>query len=214
MAGLTFQVRKASAVPFAASPMLALELAIRAAGPAEIRAVALRCQVWIEAQRRRYTAEEQGALREIFGEPGLWERSLRPLLWTHASVMVPAFAGETVVDLPLACSFDFTVASARYLCALAGGEAPILLAFSGTIFHAADTGAIAISPVPWTEEVRAAIPASVFREMHEHYYPGGAPLILRKDVFERLYRHRMRKGFASWDQAIESLLPPDDGGQR
>ncbi len=46
------------------------------------------------------------------------------------------FDATTEVDLPITCTYDFEVAAAKYLHGLDGGEIPILLLFSGTIFRA------------------------------------------------------------------------------
>jgi hypothetical protein len=64
-----------------------------------------------------------------------------------------------------------------------------------------------VAQVPWTAEARFGLPMAVWRATIDHYYPGCAPLLLRRDVFERLHRYRSSGGFTSWDQALESLLP-------
>ena len=66
-----------------------------------VHAVALRCQIRIEPQRRRYDADETAALVELFGEPGQWADSLRPFPWTHVSTTMPSFTGRTEIDLPV-----------------------------------------------------------------------------------------------------------------
>ena len=35
--------------------------------------------------------------------------------------------------------------------------------------------------------------------MMEHYYPNTAWLCLRKDVFDRLYRYKSRRGLPTWE---------------
>src|SRR4051794_27814516 len=123
MPDLSFQVEGAEAVPFAASPMLAFKLRVANADAEEsIQSVALRCQIQIEAARRKYDAGEQERLLDLFGEPERWSRTLRAMLWTHANVTVPPFQGSTVVDLPVQCTFDFNVAAAKYFAGLEGGE--------------------------------------------------------------------------------------------
>ena len=62
------------------------------------------------------------------------------MLWTHASAMVPAFAGTTEVDLPVPCTFDFNVAITKYFSGLTDGEIPLCLQFSGTVFYAQGDG--------------------------------------------------------------------------
>ena len=72
-------------MPFAAAPQLAFKLRVDNS-PADqaIQTIALRCQIQIEATRRRYSAEEQQRLSELFGEPERWSQTLRSMLWTHA----------------------------------------------------------------------------------------------------------------------------------
>jgi hypothetical protein len=210
MPDLTFEVTGAAPVLHAAQPVLALVLALRNARRGEaIHALTLQAQVRIEAQRRRYSAAEQLALHDLFGAPSRWEETLKPLLWAQTSVAVPRFTGEATALLPLPCTLDFAVGSARYVHALDEAEVPLLVLFSGTVFHAIGGGSLQVAPVPWSAEARFGLPIAVWRETIEHYYPGCAPLLIRRDVFERLHRYRARGGYTSWEQAIESLLPPD-----
>jgi hypothetical protein len=211
MPELTFEVTGAAAILHAAQPMLALDVAIRNARAGEaIHAMTLHAQVRIEAQRRRYSAAEQAGLHDLFGEPGRWDVTLKPLLWAQTSVAVPRFTGATTAQLPLGCTFDFAVGSARYAHALEGGEVPLLVLFSGTVFHAPAGSALQVAQIPWTAEARFGLPLAIWRATIDHYYPGCAALMLRRDVFERLHRHRSKGGFTSWEQAVESLLPLEE----
>ena len=97
MPDLDFRIVGAEAVKFAASPQIALKLQVTNSNPAEtIHSVALRCQIQIEVTRRRYTAEDQQKLRDLFGEPERWSQTLRNLLWTHVNVNVPPFRDSTM----------------------------------------------------------------------------------------------------------------------
>ncbi len=60
-----------------------------------IHTIALRCQIQIEVTRRRYSPDEQERLLDLFGQPDRWSQTLRNLLWTHATVLVPGFSGPT-----------------------------------------------------------------------------------------------------------------------
>ena len=142
----------------------------------------------------------------MFGEPQRWGQTLKSLLWAHCSVVVPGFSGSTVVDVPVPCTFDFNVATAKYFDALQGGEVPLLLLFSGTVFFAGPDGALQVAQVPWSAESPFRLPVAVWKEMMEHYYPNSAWLRLRRDVFDRLNQYKMRRGIPTWEQAFESLM--------
>ena len=208
MRDLTFAVEGAQVVPFAAVPTLAFHLHVKsAASSAPIESIALRCQIQIEAQRRHYEPLEKQALRDLFGEPERWSQTLRPFLWTHANVTVPQFSGSILVDLPVACSFDFNVAATKYFHALEAEEVPLLLQFSGTVFFAGPDNAMQVAQIGWDKESRFRLPAKVWREMMDSYYPNSAWLRLRRDVFDRLQEYKRSKGLATWEQAIDELLP-------
>jgi hypothetical protein len=209
MPDLRFQIESASMVPFAATPMLAFKLQIENAAVNEtIHTIALRCQIQIEVTRRRYAPEEQRRMLDLFGEPDRWSQTLRSLLWTHANVVVPGFAGtSTVVDLPVPCTFDFNVAATKYFEGLTDGDIPLLVLFSGTVFYAPLDGALQVAPISWEQEARFKLPMRVWREMMDSYYPNSVWLSLRRDVFERLYRYKMEHGIPTWEQALENVLP-------
>ena len=70
MPDLDFKIEGAEVVKFSATPLIAFKLAVTNANPTEtIHSVALRCQIQIEVTRRRYTAEDQEKLRDLFGDP-------------------------------------------------------------------------------------------------------------------------------------------------
>jgi len=207
MPDLSFQVEDAQPVRIAASPLLALRLRISNTRPEEaIHAILLRSQVQIEATRRRYSAGDQAALVDLFGEPERWGQSLRGLLWTHTSVIVPSFTGTTLVELQLPCTYDLNVASAKYFSALEEGEVPLCLLFSGTIFYRAADAALQVAQIPWDKEASYRLPVRVWQEVMDLYFPNSAWLSLRKDVFERLVEYKSRNGLPTWEHAIDNLL--------
>jgi hypothetical protein len=212
MPDLNFQVLGAAPERYAVTPLLLFRLRVTdAAVPATpIHSVAVRCQVRIEPARRRYSAAEQEHLVDLFGTPERWGQTLRPLLWAHASVIVPAFAEATIVDLPVPCSYDFSLAATRYFDGLEGGEIPLCFLFSGTIFYEGATGGLQVGQISWEQEAYFRLPAATWKELMEVYYPNSAWLCLRKDVFDRLCRHRSRHGLATWEQSLERLM----GGER
>jgi hypothetical protein len=211
MPDLSFRIEDATAISFAAAPTLALKLRIENANPAEpIHTVALRCQIQIEVTRRRYTAEEQASMRDLFGEPDRWSQTLRSLLWTHASVVVPGFQGNTIVDLPVPCTFDFNVAATKYFAGLTDGEIPLHLMFSGTVFYADPGGVLQVAPISWEQETKYRLSVKVWREMMDSYYPNCVWLNLRRDVFDRLYQYKTERGIPTWEQALEEMLPVEE----
>jgi Family of unknown function (DUF6084) len=211
---LGFKVDDAQAVPFAATPTLSFKVRLTNADPEEpIHSVALRCQIQIETARRNYAAEEQSRLRDLFGEPERWGQTLRPMVWTHASSIVPPFKRETVADLPVSCTFDFNVAATKYFAGLADGEVPLCLMFSGTIFYEAENGLLQVAQIPWDRDVNYRLPVRVWREMIDLYYPNTAWLCLRRDVFDRLNEYKTRLGIPTWEQALEELLSTVDESQ-
>ena len=208
MPGIGFVVEHAEAIPFAAAPTIAFRL--RATNPnanQTIQSIALRCQILIEASRRHYNPVEREGLRDLFGEPERWSQTLRSILWTHAAVTVPAFSGTVVTDIPVPCTFDFNVGATKFFHAIQDQEVPLVFQFSGTIFYAGASGGLQIDQIGWDKETRFRLPATVWHEMMEHYYPNGAWLRLRRDAFERLYAYKRRHGMATWEEAIESLIP-------
>ncbi len=195
----------------AASPLLSFKLRITNTDADEpIHTVALRCQIQIEATRRRYHEREQERLLDLYGAPERWGQTLRTTLWTHTSMVMTAFQGSTLVELPVPCTFDFNVAATKYFAGLEEGEVPLLLLFSGTIFYEAGAGALQVSQISWEKEAKYRLPVRVWQEMMDHYYPNSAWLSLRRDVFDRLARYKMRSGMPTWEQALESLLPVID----
>jgi Family of unknown function (DUF6084) len=211
MPDLSFRIEDATVVPFAAAPTLAFRLRIENAIVREmIHTVALRCQIQIDVTRRRYTVEEQGRMRDLFGEPDRWSQTLRSLLWTHANVVVPSFQGSTTADLPIPCTFDFNVAATKYFEGLTEGEIPLLVMFSGTVFYADADDVLQVMPISWEQETRFKLPVKVWRDMMDSYYPNCIWLSLRRDVFERLYQYKMQHGIPTWEQALEKVLPVEE----
>jgi Family of unknown function (DUF6084) len=207
MPDLGFVVESAESVPFAAAPTISLKLRVTNTQPEEsIHTIALRAQIQIEATRRRYSDAEKAKLLDLFGEPDRWSRTLRSMLWTHASVVIPAFNGGTIADLQIPCTFDFNVAATKYFHGVADGEIPLNLLFSGTVFYAQPDGTLQVTPIPWNKEARFRLPVQVWRKMMDEYYPNSAWLCVHRDVFERLYEFKVRNGIPSWEEALDRLL--------
>jgi len=208
MPDLRFRVTGAAPVPYSAAPVLALHLAIENATPGEeIRSIALECQIRIETARRHYSEPEQRRLTDLFGEPERWGQTLHSMLWAHAPALVPPFRGRTVADLKVPCTLDLAVATARYFNSLEQGCVPLTLLFSGSVFHEDEDGALQVTPIPWSSEASYPLPAAAWKQMMDAYYPNTAWISVRRDLLERLDRHKTARGLSTWDQALESLLP-------
>lgn len=205
MPDLSFQIESAEATPNAATPQIVFKVRITNAEPQPIHSIALRAQAQIEPVRRRYTPVEQEHLKELFGEPERWSKTLHSLLWANITVSVPGFTGSTVADVPLPCTFDFNVAVTKYIYGLEQGEIPTTLLFSGTIFHPGGMG-LQVAQIPWDKDASYRLPVRVWKEMMDAYYPNTAWIALRRDVFERLYEFKSRHGIPTWEQVIERML--------
>ena len=207
MPDLRFQIDGAAVVPYAMAPTLALKLRIaNTVAGQKIHTVALRCQIEIEVARRRYSPEEQSRMRDLFGEPERWSRTLRNLLWTNASVVVPGFQESTIADLLLPCTFDFNVATTKYFAGLSDGAIPIHVMFSGTVFYADADDVLQVAPVSWDQEARFTLPVKVWRDMMDAYYPNTVWLNLHRDAFDRLNRYKTQHGIPTWEQVLENIL--------
>jgi len=208
---LQFQIEGAEAVPHAAAPLLALKLRITNL-PVDgidqpIHTLSLRCQVQIEPTRRHYAGAEQEKLRDLFGEPERWGRTVRSLLWMNTSLAVPGFTGSTVVDLQLPCTFDFNIATTKYFHALETGDIPLCVLFSGTVFYYGEEGALQVTQIPWDRETNYRFPAAIWKQMMDTHYPNSAWLCLQRDTFDRLYQYKVRHGIPTWEQVLDKLVP-------
>jgi hypothetical protein len=202
---LGFRIETVEALRYAAAPTLRFVLEVDAGGTA-IRSVMLDAQLRIEATRRGYDEAEQAQLTELFGAPHRWGDTLRSLLWTHASVVVPPFEGTTSVDLLVPCTYDFEVASAKYFAALRGGVVPIELLFSGTVFHTEASGRLQVSRISWNAEAAYDLPASVWRDAVDFHFPGAAWLRLQREAFDRLAAFKAQRALMSWEAVVDHLL--------
>jgi Family of unknown function (DUF6084) len=211
MPNLDFRVERVASVPFAAAPTLSFRLQITNADREEvIHSMVLRAQIQIEVTRRHYAAEEQARLSDLFGEPGRWGQTLKTMLWTHVSVSVPPFQGETSVEVPVSCTFDFNVATTKYFHGLTEGDLPLNFLFSGTVFYRGEQEELQVAPISWEKEAKCRLPLKIWKQMIDEYYPNTAWLCLRRDAFERLYEYKVRNGIPTWEEVIERIFQNAD----
>jgi hypothetical protein len=205
MSTYTFSVLDVTAEPYAASPQLTCRLRIEESTGRRVHAIALRCQVRIEPQRRRYEPAEQDALRGLFGTPERWGETLKAFQWMQANATVQGFTGETETELALPCTYDLEVIGARYLHALDAGDVPLNLLFSGTIFTKGTTG-FEVEQVPWACEARWRLPVRVWRDMIDAFFPNSGYLRVSGDVLKELAAFRAGHDLISWDETLRHLL--------
>jgi hypothetical protein len=207
MPDLQLMIESAEVVQYASTPLMAFKVRI-ANNPSEeiIHTVALRAQIQIEVTRRKYDANEQTRLLDLFGEPGRWGQTLRNMLWTHASVVVPRFTGSVLADIPVPCTFDFNVAATKYFHGVTSGDLPLCFQFSGTVFYQKEGEALQVAPISWVKEAKYRLPVKVWKDLMDVYYPNSAWLALQRDTFEKLYQYKMREGIPTWEEALERAL--------
>ena len=170
-----------------------------------MRSVLLDVQIQIAARRRGYDASAHDRLFELFGPTADWGTTLRTLLWTRTTLVVPAFEGSTVVDLDVPCSYDLEVTASRYLDALGDGEVPLEFLFSGSVFYTGGGGELQTTRLSWESEAEYRLPVRVWKETMERYFRGTAWVRLSKESFDRLSAYKSRNALASWDDALEAL---------
>jgi hypothetical protein len=204
---LQLTVEGAEVVQFAAAPLLAFKVRIVNTPDDEIvHTVALRAQILVEVSRRKYDSNEQARLLDLFGEPDRWGQTLRSLLWTHATVVVPGFTGSGLADIPVACTFDFNVAATKYFHGVTGGDLPLCFQFSGTVFYMGEDGTLQVAPISWDKESKYRLPVKVWKDLMDAHYPNSAWLSLHRDTFEKLSQFKMREGIPTWDEALDRAL--------
>jgi len=205
MTELVFDCLDAHAERYAAAPTMILKLRIAELTGESIHAMTLQIQIRIEAQRRRYADREADRLSDLFGETSRWGDTLKPLHFTSLALTVPAFTGSVELDLPVPCTYDFEVTSAKYMNALDDGEIPLILLFSGSVFSRGTSG-FAVERVPWNKEAQYRLPVSTWREMMDLHFPDSAWIRVRRDTFDALQRYKSRQAMTSWEEVLESLL--------
>lgn len=209
MSDYEFSVLDVFAEPYAVTPQLTVRLRIEEASGQVIHAIALRCQVRIEPQRRHYDDVEHEGLRGLFGGRERWGETLKPFLWMQCNTTVQGFTGATETDLALPCTYDFDVIGSRYLHALTEGSVPLTLLFSGTVFTRGSAG-FGVQQVPWDCEARHQLPVQVWRQMIAAYYPNAGWLRLDHDVLTRLADYRARHGLTTWEETVQTLLAAEE----
>lgn len=207
MTALSFTVLGVEPDPYAATPELTARLRIDETSGAVVHAIALRCQVRIESQRRRYTDAEAEGLLDLFGPRERWSSTLRNFLWMNATTMVQGFTESCGVNLPLPCTYDFEVSASKYLHALerSGSAVPIEFLFSGTVFTKGETG-FSVAQVPWDRQASYDLPVEAWRSLVEAHFPNTGWVRLDHDTIAALARFKSERGLISLESAVNELL--------
>jgi hypothetical protein len=205
MTALGFTVLGVDPEPHAVAPNLLARLRIEETTGEVVHALALRCQVRIEPQRRHYDAPEEHGLLDLFGPRERWADTLRSFPWLHVTALVQGFRGSTEVSLPLPCTYDVEVAAAKYLQALGDGDIPLNLLFSGTVFTRGHNG-FGVEQIPWHHEAQHRLPVRVWRDLMDNHFPGQGWVRLDRDTLGALARYRAVNMHTSWDDALNALL--------
>ena len=209
MAELVFDCVGAHADKYAVTPSMSLTLRIAETSGQKVEAIALRCQMRIEPTRRHYSDAEAERLNDLFGDTQRWADTLKPLQFTTVSVMVPGFTGSVDLDLPVMLSYDLEIGSTRYFAGLEGGEIPLLLLFSGTVFTTVD-GRMQAQQVPWSKEAAYRLPVSLWREAIDMHFPNSAWIRMSLQTMDELQRFKNRQALPTWDATLAALLAKAD----
>jgi len=207
---LAFVVADAARLEHAAAPTIRFTLHVESGGAA-VRSVLLDTQIRIAATRRAYARESDDRLFELFGARADWSTTLRSLLWTRTTLVVPPFTGTTDVDLLVPCTYDLDVTATRYFDALAEGDVPLEFLFSGTVFYSAADGRLQTARLSWELEAEYRLPVAVWRETMDHHFRGTAWLRMDRESHDRLVAFKSRRALPTWAAALDELLPREEG---
>jgi len=205
VAELVFDCVGARPDRYAVTPSMSLALKITETTGQRIDAIALRCQIRIEPARRRYTAAEAERLNDLFGDTERWADTLKPMQLTTVATMVPGFVGAIEADLPVPLSYDLEIGSTRYFTGLEGGEIPLLLLFSGTVFAMSD-GRLSVQQVPWSKEASYRLPLPTWREAIEAHFPASAWVKISESTLAELLRFKSERALPTFDATVAALL--------
>ena len=210
MSELVFDILGVEPDPYAAAPTLNFGLRISETTGVRIHAIVLRIQIRIEPKRRRYSPAEAERLLDLFGETSRWGDTVKPMQFAFADAAIPGFDGAIEVDVPIPCTYDFEVATAKYFHALDDGEIPFLMLFSGTVFTKGESG-FAVEQVPWHKEISFGVPVKVWDRLMDLYFPGQTWIRMQKETLDALQRFKSRRALTNWDETVQTLIEEAGG---
>jgi hypothetical protein len=205
MTELVFDCVGARAERYAVTPSFTLVLRISETSGTPVDAIALRVQIRILPQQRRYTDDEAARLIELFGDTSRWADTVKPMQFTTLATMVPGFSGSVEQQLPVPCTYDLEIAASKYFNALDTGDIPLLLLFSGTVFTTHEDR-MRVYQVPWSKEAAYRLPVAVWRETVDVHFPNQSWLTVSRPTLDALQRFKSENALPTWDSAITALL--------
>jgi hypothetical protein len=205
MTELVFDCVDAQAERYAVTPSFTLVLRISETTGTPVDAIALRVQIRILPQQRRYSEDEAARLVELFGDTSRWADTVKPMQFTTLATMVPGFSGSVEQQLPVPFTYDLEIAATKYFNALDTGDIPLLLLFSGTVFTTHE-GRMRVYQVPWSKEAAYRLPVSVWRQTVDVHFPNQSWLTVSRPTLDALQRFKSENALPTWDSAIAALL--------
>jgi hypothetical protein len=203
--GLELEVLGAEPALHVASPTLVFTLRAEERSGREVYMVALSTQIHIDPGLRAHDGETRALLVDLFGAPERWAATTTSLVWGRVESLVPSFTGQVEFALPVACTYDLEVATAKYLAALPDGEVPLSFHFSGRIFYRGEDGRLQIVLAPWTSAVYR-LPVAAWQRMIAQHYPGSGWIRLQDDTLRTLATRKAQHGQPTFDAAVSALL--------
>src|SRR5579862_5217686 len=126
MPDLKFEILSSHVKQYAAVPTLVFNLQVtNNIEGEEVYAISLKCQLMIEAVKRRYDEESKNRLYELFGPHTRWDETLRTFFWQIINLPIPAFTNKTIIEVNVPASEDFGTAAGKYFYAVREGTVPL-----------------------------------------------------------------------------------------
>jgi hypothetical protein len=202
-----FEVLSARAIERSAAPTVGFRIGVSDGSGLAVFTIALSVVITLEPSKRSYDPGSRDRLVELFGEPERWASTTTSFRWAQADALVPAFAGgRTEFELPVPCTYDLELASAKYFHGLDDGTAPLRFHFNGTVFYEAEDGRMQIVQIPWDRSPRFGMPIEVWRRAIDAAYPLRRWVPVHAETLARLERRKAERGLPTFDAVLDELL--------
>jgi hypothetical protein len=77
--------------------------------------------------------------------------------------------------------------------------------FSGTAFLKGNSG-FQVMQIPWNSDLSYRMPASLWREAMDQFFPGAGWFRVQQDTLDALLRVRSDLGLPSWEETFAAVL--------